>query len=108
MIVKFNNREYDLDVDGIEVEHARIIKKYSGLNLKGFGEGIGEGDPDALTSLYWLMLKQNGQDHNIESVSFKAMQFLIAVMEAQLEEAKREAAIKAAETPKDESEPVTA
>lgn len=92
MIVKFNNREYTLDVDDIEVEHARVIKKYNDtLNLKVFGEGVGVGDPDALTALYWLMLKQNGEDHNIEKVSFKAMRFLIAVMQAQSDEAEKEA-----------------
>lgn len=105
MIVKFNNRDYNLDVDGIEVEHARVIKEYSGLHLKGFGEGISDGDPDALTSLYWLMLKQNGEDHNIRGVSFKPMLFLIAVMEAQLEEEKAKAAVKADGTPKGESDP---
>lgn len=104
MIVKFNNREYDLDISDIEVEHARVIKNYaSHLTLKGLGEGIAEGDPDALTAAYWLMLKQNGEDHNIAKVSFKPMKFLLAVVEGMLEEAEREAE----KAPKEDAPPVS-
>jgi len=92
MIVKFNSREYELDLEGMEVEHARVILKYnSKLTLKGLGEGIAEGDPDALTATYWLMLKQAGEDHNINTLSFKPMKFLLAVVEGMLLEAEAEA-----------------
>lgn len=100
--IAFNNRTYALDIEEIEVEHARTIKRYCGLTLRKLEESLADGDPDGLTSLYWLMLKQNGEDHAIERVSFKIVKFAKAVGDAQEAEAAELAAkAKADETPKE-------
>jgi hypothetical protein len=103
--IPFNNKVYTLDIEEIEVEHARVIKRYAGLTLRKLEESLAEGDPDGLTSLYWLMLKQSGENHNIESVSFKIVKFAKAVADAQAAEAAELAAKAKAEAesaPKDE------
>jgi hypothetical protein len=108
MIVNYNGFDYPLDLEEIEVEEARTVKRYAGLSLKGLEEGLAEGDADAMTCLFWLMLKQSGQDHNIEKVTFKIVKFAKAVQEAQeaqatkeLEDAAARAIAKDAATPKE-------
>jgi hypothetical protein len=103
MQVAFNNKVYTLDIEEIEVEHARVIKRYCGLTLRKLEESLADGDPDGLTSLYWLMLQQNGENHRIESVSFKIVKFAKAVGNAQAAEAAELAAKarEADEAPKD-------
>lgn len=108
MIVAFNNKSYILDLDEMNVEEARIIKKYAALTLKGLQDGLAELDPDAMTCLYWLMLRQAGEDHSIERVTFKILKFAEAVGEAQeaeanklIEEAARRALDRDAAVPKD-------
>lgn len=106
MKIDFNNKVYTLDIEEIEVEHARVIKRYCGLTLRKLEESLADGDPDGLTSLYWLMLKQSGEDHAIERVSFKIVKFAKAVGDAQAaEEAETLARAKAEQdaAPKDDS-----
>lgn len=86
MIIHFNNKDYRFDLEDITVEDARAIKRYCGLTLKGLEEGLSEADPDAMTCLYWLMLRQNGEDHNIERVSFKVIKFAAAFAAANTED----------------------
>lgn len=99
MIIEYEGKSFDLDIEELEVDEARVIKRYAGMTLKGFEEGLAEGDPDALTCLYWLILRQNGEEHNIERIKFKPVKLARAVSVAQEAEA---AKAKAEEAPKDE------
>lgn len=85
MIVHFNNRDYTFDLEEITVDQARVIKRFCGLTLKTLEAGLSEADPDAMTCLYWLMLRQNGEEHNIEKLSFGIVKFARAFGEAQAE-----------------------
>lgn len=99
MKVTYEGKSYTLDIEEIEVEHARVIKRYCGLTLRRLEESLAEGDPDALTSLFWLMLRQSGEDHRIESVHFKIVKFAKAIADAQqVEEAAAQALAREAET----------
>lgn len=90
MLVHFEGRDYQFDLDDIDLAEARFIKRQSGLTLYKFQEGIIESDPDCLALAYWLMLKQNGEKMQDPSkMNFKVGQFSGAIGAAYAEEIKR-------------------
>lgn len=82
MIIKYDGRDYSLDLDEITVKQAYVFKAFAGLTLAQFETSIGEADPGALICLFWLMLQQNGIETPIESVDFKILHFAVAFAEA--------------------------
>lgn len=82
MIVKFDNREWNLDVDEIDVSQAMHIKVKTGYNLMQWQSALEQGDVAAVKALYWLMLAQNGIGADIDLVNFKIIKFIAAVGEA--------------------------
>lgn len=78
--VKYEGKEYLLDVEDMDTDDARAMERIGVKNLKALQDGISEGDTSALTVAYWLMLKQNGEPGaRIERVKFKPIKFLMAV-----------------------------
>lgn len=81
MIVVFDDpktgedREFNFDLDDIDVVQSRYIKRHVGLTPKALMAGLNEGDPDALVALYWLMLNQNGIGADLSKVNFKLAKF---------------------------------
>lgn len=63
MLIKdFEGRDWpDVDLEKIEVDEWRELKRKYRMTPKTFQEGIGEADPDASTFFYWLMLRRAGQ-----------------------------------------------
>lgn len=60
MILEYQGKDWQFDRDAITIDEWRQLKKVYKLTPKGFQDGIGEADPDASTFLYWVMLRQNG------------------------------------------------
>ena len=98
MHLTYEDKEYTFDLEEITVAQAKIMKKSCGLTLMGLEEGLGQGDPDALRAVYWLMLCQNGDPQDIDRVDFKIVKFARAMDAAQPDEVK-------SEVPKEKSSP---
>jgi hypothetical protein len=83
MQVMFEDKEYELDVEGLSFTEARYIYRQTGLTVKGLLDGLTELNPDAAASLYWLMLKQNGQTMDINKLpDFPILKFAEAILSA--------------------------
>jgi hypothetical protein len=89
MLVHFEDRDYEFDVEAIDLAEARHIKRQTGLTVKALMEGVSDLDPEALVALYWLMLKQNGQVSDINKVNFPVLKFAEAIGKA-FEDAEKE------------------
>jgi len=61
VIITYEGREYSFEVDRIDVTEWRELKRKYKMTPKQFEAGVSEADPDAMTFLYWIMLRQNGQ-----------------------------------------------
>lgn len=90
MLVKFEDEEYTLDLDDIDLNQAMLIKSKTGMTLKAWNDAITEADPEALRALYWLMLEQNGKRMVYERIQFKVVKFFAAFADAMKDEAESE------------------
>lgn len=101
VILHFEDRDWTLDLDEIDLAQARTIQRNTGLSLVEFTRGaLFEGNPEALAWAYWLMHKQNderAEDPN--RVNFKVSKFATELLRAHEEKARE---IEAA-NPKDEA-----
>lgn len=87
MLVKWDGKDYTLDIEAITVSQARVIKRATQLTPLKLQDALGEADPDALAALYWLMLNQNGVAADIHRIDFKIVDFANAIDEALTAEA---------------------
>jgi hypothetical protein len=100
MKLKYLGKDYNFDMDELDVKQASVIKANTGLSLRGLEEGISDGDPDALRAMFWVMLVNNDEPNaDINTVNFKIVPFARAIQEAS--EAEAEAAAEVAK--KDDS-----
>ena len=60
MQITYEGHDYQFDQQAITVDEWRELKRKYKMTPKAFGDGIDEGDPDAMTFLYWILLRQNG------------------------------------------------
>jgi hypothetical protein len=60
LIIQFEDREYKFDKNAITVDEWRELKRKYRMTPKQFDDCIGEADPDASTFLYWVILRQSG------------------------------------------------
>ena|ERR1700733_5053123 len=97
MQIEYEGKPYDFTMDEITVKQAGVIKNHCGMTLRGLEDGLSEGDSDALTALFWLMLQGNGDQTRIENVDFKIIKFARAVQEATERENKAQEEREAAE-----------
>lgn len=102
MQIHFEDKDYELELDDIDVQQARIIKRQTGLTLLQLQKGLEEVDVDCLVALYWLMKKQNGETVDMNKVNFPVVRFGEAVITALIEKARA-----AEENPTDESAAAT-
>lgn len=101
MKISYEDKEYDFDLDEIDVSQATVIKRKFGLTLLSLESGLREGDPDSLRCLYWLMLTQDGQRVNIDNINFKIVKFANAIQEANLRELEEAEAKAGEDAPKE-------
>lgn len=92
MIIEFEDAEWKLDLDEVDVAQARTIKNATGMTLLDLEEALERVDPDAMVALYWLMKVQSGVTVNMAKVNFKIVAFGKAVTAAQLREIEEKAA----------------
>lgn len=91
MIVQFEDKEYNFDIEALDLAQARHIKRQTGLSVKGLLDGLAELDPEACVALYWLMLKQNGTATDMNKVNFPILKFGEAIIAAFQAEEEKEA-----------------
>lgn len=96
--IHFEDQDFEFDIDDIDVNQARAIKRYTQMSLFKWQEALKEADPDALVGLYWLMMNQNGKAVDMHKVNFKIVQFGNAVGEAFEREAEENPTEEPAET----------
>lgn len=82
MLVHYEDKDYEFDIDDLDIGQASMLKRKYGLTLLSLQKGLLEGDPDALRAVYWLMLAQSGQRVNIDNVQFKIVKFANAIQAA--------------------------
>lgn len=90
MIVKFEDRDWTLDLEELDVAQAMVIKVKTGFNLLQWQAALEVGDVMAAKALYWLMLAQNGVAADIDLINFKVLKFIAAVGQATAAEGKSE------------------
>jgi hypothetical protein len=111
MKVAYEGKEYELDLDEIDVKQARTIKAATGLTVMQVQRGMLEVDPDAMVGLFWYMKVTNGETCNIRTVNFKLGPFsesIVKAIENELSDDEREemesatgVTLNKRETPKD-------
>lgn len=92
MIIKFEDAEWKLDLDDVDVNQARFVKRNTGMTLLDLEEALERVDPDAMAVLYWLMKNQSGVTVDLNKVNFKIVAFGKAINAAQIAEAEALAA----------------
>lgn len=60
MIIEFEGRAWEFDPKTITVDEWRQFKRIYQMTPSKFEKGVAEGDPDAYTFLYWIMLRRSG------------------------------------------------
>jgi hypothetical protein len=56
----YNKKRYDLDPEQLSVAEGREIKKYAGMTLKEWQQGLEDIDPDAIAALVYTAVKRSG------------------------------------------------
>lgn len=82
MLVNYDDREWELDLDEMDVKQARTIKVATGLTPLELQRGMVQVDPDALVGLFWYMQVTNGEKCDIRRVNFKLVKFSNAISDA--------------------------
>ena len=60
MIISYDGKDWEFDRESITVDEWRELKRKYKMSPRGFENGTSEADPDAMTFLYWAMLRQDG------------------------------------------------
>lgn len=89
MLIHFEDRDYEFDIENLDLAEARHIKRQTGLTVRALLDGLAELDPEAMVALYWLMLKQNGQVSDLNKVNFSVLKFAEAMGKAFEEDAEK-------------------
>jgi hypothetical protein len=86
MNVKFEDEEFEFDIEALSRSEAAYIYRQTELTIGGILTGLTELHPLALDALYWLMLKQNGKVRDIHKLpDYPALKFGEALIEAMAE-----------------------
>lgn len=81
--VEYEGKEFILDLEDMDTDEASTMERFGVPNLKALEDGVAVGDIKALTVMYWLMLKQNGEPGvRLERVKCKPVKFLRALATA--------------------------
>ena len=97
MIIKFGGVDYEYDEHKIDVQTGIAIRDHTGLGLRSWEKAIDDADPVALQALYWVVLRQNGDNRPIRTLNFSTLEFYEAVCEAARRELAEKTAAKLAE-----------
>lgn len=98
MIIRFEGRDTEFDSTKIDVDEWRELKRKYKMTPRAWEDGIPEADPDALTFLYWLLLRRSGEQNAVlgDGLKFDMIALHTAVGKAtEAEEAEQAAAKKA-------------
>lgn len=91
MQVQWEGEGYILDLDEMDTVEARYIKRKTELTPVGLQNALYEVDPEAMTAIYWLMMKQSGKPViDIDRINIKIVRFAEAVVDAMAAEADSE------------------
>lgn len=61
MQFQYNGKKYSFDLnDELPVHEARLIKQHTGMTIKQFFEGVGEGDVDSIVGIVFLSVRRSG------------------------------------------------
>lgn len=82
MIVVWDEKDYEFDIDDLDVKQASYIQNHFGLTPMTMRSALVEMDPKAIVATYWLLMKQNGVTIDPNKVNFKVVKFWSALMEA--------------------------
>ena len=65
LTIDFEGREWHFDKNEIGVDEWRELKRKYKMTPRQFDEGVSQADPDGYTFLYWVMLRQNGDQRAV-------------------------------------------
>lgn len=80
-MIRFEDGEYEFDFEKVSLPEYREIKRKLGLTIRTFMEGVELADPDAVTALYWLVLRTDGKHDDLvlaDDLDFDVFRFLEA------------------------------
>jgi hypothetical protein len=108
MLIKYEDQEYEFDIEELTLAQTTRIFKTYGLTLLELEVGMQTGHVDALRAIYWVMLEQNGERIALDRLKFKPVKFARAInaalkdeRDAQSEDDEEEAT---EESPKDDTD----
>jgi hypothetical protein len=108
LIITFEGRDWEIDLQRVRVRQAMVIQLYTGMAIGEWEDSIMpevEGETvknppqswmQVLTALYWLMRAQNGVTEPIDDVDFEYPKFFEAFVTAMAREIRQRKAAEAA------------
>lgn len=120
MKIEFGGRDWDLDTAHVSFRQALAIQKQTGMSVADWEDSLDFKEDDegkvlnpppewlvSVGALYWLMLAQNGEDADPDTMEFDWTGFLQAYFTALAAEIARLKAAKAAEPDPTQPSPTT-
>lgn len=101
MIVHYDGKDYEFDLDDIGIDEATTIYRKCKLTLIGLEQGMTDLNPDALRAIYWYMLKRNGVSADLDRLNFKPVRLASAIGDAVAAKLKADAEHAGQEAPKE-------
>ena len=92
MIITYEGKAYDFDLDDLDIDQAIKIEKHIDGPMLEWEQGMATGRALCVQVLGWLILHGGDLDVPIASVKFKYSKLMTAFMEASTAEAAKEGA----------------
>jgi hypothetical protein len=80
-MIKWDGSDYEFDIDKAGVAELREIKRKFGFSLRKLLEGVEELDVDAVTCVYWMVMRSDGKHDDLvlgDDLEFPVVEFMAA------------------------------
>jgi hypothetical protein len=87
-MIRWQGSEYEFDIDKAGTAELREIKRKYKLSLRKLLEGLEEMDVDAVTCVYWLVMRSDGKHDDLvlgDDLEFPVVEFMAAWADDQQE-----------------------
>ena len=84
-MIRWQGSEYEFDIDKAGTAELREIKRKYGFSLRKLLEALEEMDVDAVTCMYWLVMRSDGKHDDLvlgDGLEFPVVEFMAAWAES--------------------------
>lgn len=85
-MIKWQGSEYEFEIDKVATPELREIKRKYKLTLRGLLDGLEQLDVDAITCMYWLVMRSDGKHDDLvlsDDLNFPVVEFMSAWADGQ-------------------------